>query len=121
MVSEPGYFLLITLILSSLWLITMETRGKTNAEFRDEVNDTLSHHESSLEQIHSIQGQLYATLQSVLSELQALLVTRNPSTSHTTEVNPFSSLGGASSSNSDTSTQHLKLNFPAFDGQHLQA
>ena len=120
-VSEPGYFLLITLILSSPWLITMETRGKTNAEFRDEVNNILSRHESSLEQIHCSQGQLHATLQSVLSELQALRVTRNSSTSHTTEVNSFSSPGGASSSNSNTSTQHLKLNFPAFDGQDPQA
>ena len=40
-VSEPDYFLLITFILSSLWLITMETRGKTNAEFQDEVNNIL--------------------------------------------------------------------------------
>ena len=120
-VSEPSYFLLITFILSSSWLITMETRGKTNAEFRDEVNNILSCHESSLEQIHSSQGQLHATLQSVLSKLQALRVTHNSSTSHTTEVNSFSSPGGASSSNSDTSTQHLKLNFPEFDGQDPQA
>ena len=48
-------------------------------------------------------------------------MTRNSSTSHTTEVNSFSSPGGASSSNSETSTQHLKLNFPAFDGQDPQA
>ena len=85
------------------------------------MNNILSRHESSLEQIHSSQGQLHATLQSVLSELQALLVTRNSSTSHTTEVNSFSFPGGASNSNSDASTQHLKLNFPAFDGQDPQA
>ena len=76
---------------------------------------------SSLEKIHSSQGQLHATLQSVLSELQALYMTRNSSMSHTTEVNSFSSPCGASSSNSDTSTQHLKLNFLAFDEQDLQA
>ena len=85
------------------------------------MNNTLSRHESSLEQIHSSQGQLHATLQYVLSELQALRVTRNSSTSHTTEVNSFSSPGGASNSNSDTSNQQLKLNFPTFDGQDPQA
>ena len=66
-VSQPCYFLLITFILSSPWHITMETRGKTNTEFRDEVNNILSRHESSLEQIHSSQGHIHATLQSVLN------------------------------------------------------
>ena len=47
----------------------MDTRGKTNAEFRNEVNEALARHESSFDQVN-------ATLQAVLMELQALRVTR---------------------------------------------
>ncbi|XP_034684112.1 uncharacterized protein LOC117913267 [Vitis riparia] len=43
----------------------MDTRGKTNAEFRNEVNEALARHESSFDQVN-------ATLQAVLTELQAL-------------------------------------------------
>ena len=62
----------------------MDTRGKTNAEFRSEVNEILAHHESSFDQVN-------ATLQTVLTELQSLRVSRN--SNHTnTEINPFASV-----------------------------
>ena len=41
----------------------MDTRGKSNAEFRSEVSDALARHEASVEQVH-------AALQAVLTELQ---------------------------------------------------
>ncbi|KAL9454589.1 hypothetical protein AB3S75_010065 [Citrus x aurantiifolia] len=40
----------------------MDTRGKTNAEFRSQVNKILARHESSFDQVN-------ATLQTVLIEL----------------------------------------------------
>ncbi|KAH7521875.1 hypothetical protein FEM48_Zijuj07G0078400 [Ziziphus jujuba var. spinosa] len=43
----------------------MDTRGKTNAEQFNEGNETLSRHEASLDQVH-------ASMQQVLSKLQAL-------------------------------------------------
>ena len=48
----------------------METRGKTNTKFRNEVSEILARHESSFDQVR-------ATLQTVLTELQALRASRN--------------------------------------------
>ena len=67
MVSEPGY--------------TMDTRGKSNIEFRGEVNEALARHESNFDQVH-------VTLQTVLTELQALHVSRSPRM-NPLELNPF--------------------------------
>ena len=43
----------------------MDTRDKSNAEFRNEVNEILVRHETSFDQVN-------ATLQVVLTELQYL-------------------------------------------------
>jgi uncharacterized coiled-coil protein SlyX len=59
----------------------MDTRGKSNVEFRNEVNEVLLRHESSFDQVN-------ATLQVVLTELQDLRTTRNLS-SNSPEINPF--------------------------------
>lgn len=48
----------------------METRNKSNAEFRAEVDEILTRHESSFDQINN-------TLQTVLTELQALKTSTN--------------------------------------------
>jgi hypothetical protein len=48
----------------------MDTRGKSNAEFRSEVNEALARHESNFDQVHG-------TLQTILTELQALRVSRS--------------------------------------------
>ena len=45
----------------------MDTRNKTNVEFREEVHEALSRHESNFEQIN-------IALQSVLTEIQSLKV-----------------------------------------------
>ncbi|KAL5718323.1 hypothetical protein ACHQM5_011236 [Ranunculus cassubicifolius] len=82
----------------------MGTRAKTNAEFRDDVNEALARHESSFDQVN-------ATLQTV---------SRNSNTNYP-EINPFAA--GKSShcptlarSNTDNH-QQLKLFFPKFNGE----
>jgi hypothetical protein len=59
----------------------MDTHGKSNAEFHNEVNEILVRHESSFDQVN-------ATLQVVLIELQALRITRNLNT-NSSKINPF--------------------------------
>ena len=75
--------------------LIMETRTKTNTEFRNEVNETLAHHEAGIDQAnnnitqanHNI-DQMNATLLTVVTELQAL---RHAHTQNSTEreVSPF--------------------------------
>ena len=55
----------------------MDTRGKCNTEFRNEVSEILARHEANF-------GQIYNTLQSILAKLQTLQT--NP---EITDVNPF--------------------------------
>ena len=105
----------------------METRSKSNAEFRNEVSEILARHESSFDQVH-------ATLQTVLAELQALRATRNqPQVPNTDDVNPFAVGEAFQSTNrnlpittNQTVTQippllvpnsNLKLYFPKFTGE----
>ena len=49
---------------------SMATHNKSNAEFRDEVQEILAKHESNFDQIH-------ATLQTVLTEIQSLRIQHN--------------------------------------------
>ena len=53
----------------------MDTRGKTNAEFRNEVSEILTRHESSFDHLTNNITQINNTLQSVMAELQALKTT----------------------------------------------
>ncbi|KAL5555249.1 hypothetical protein UlMin_037485 [Ulmus minor] len=87
----------------------MDTRGKTNAEFRNDVNDILAQHETSFDQVNT-------ALQAVLTELQALRASHSQNTS-SLEPNE-SSHPNTSRSNTinDHSHQHLKLSFPRFNG-----
>ena len=101
----------------------MDTRGKSNAEFRSEVSDALARHEASVEQVH-------AALQAVLTELQALRTsqqTNNSQPINTTtqpEVNPLTGEGSSHyplavhfNPNTDqTRPSQLKLHFPRFNG-----
>ncbi|WJZ94681.1 hypothetical protein VitviT2T_013519 [Vitis vinifera] len=52
----------------------MDTRGKTNAEFRNDVNEILARHDTSFDQVNAV-------LQEVLTELQALRASHNQNTS----------------------------------------
>ncbi|KAL5810054.1 hypothetical protein ACOSQ4_026622 [Xanthoceras sorbifolium] len=91
----------------------METRGKTNAEFCNEVNKILARHESCFDQVN-------AALQSILTELQSL---HNSRSLHKvdTELNPFAP--GESSHCpyqpyfNNRSHHYLKLSFPKFNGE----
>ncbi|KAH9669753.1 hypothetical protein KPL70_021924 [Citrus sinensis] len=105
----------------------MDTRGKTNAEFKNEVNEILTRHESNFDCLNNNFNQVNATLQTVLAELQALRVNATTN-SAATEVNPFapgesshrptSFLNQIHTSNAthDHNQAHLKLNFPTFGG-----
>ncbi|KAL6313182.1 hypothetical protein AAG906_016770 [Vitis piasezkii] len=85
----------------------MDTRGKTNAEFRNDVNEILARHDTSFDQVNAV-------LQEVLTELQALRASHNQNTS----PRDASSHPHTSRSNiiSDHPHQHLKLSFPKFNG-----
>lgn len=84
----------------------MDTWGKTNAEFRNEVNEALARHESSFNQVNN-------TLQQVLMELQSMRISHSPRPMPQ-EINPFST--GESSTNRGNHHQSFKLTFPKFDG-----
>jgi hypothetical protein len=92
----------------------MDTHGKTNAEFRSDVNEILARHESNFNQVN-------AALQAVLTELQALRASRGQN-NNSSETNPFacdeSSHPHTSRSNTtkDYSNHNLKLSFPKFNG-----
>ena len=85
----------------------MDTRGKTNAEFHNDVNEILARHDTSFDQVNAV-------LQEVLTELQALRASHNQNTSPRED----SSHPHTSRSNiiSDHPHQHLKLSFPKFNG-----
>ncbi|KAL5800886.1 hypothetical protein ACOSQ3_032518 [Xanthoceras sorbifolium] len=50
----------------------METRGKTNSKFQNEVSEILAWHKSSFDLLNTNFNQVNAALQTVLTELQAL-------------------------------------------------
>ena len=104
----------------------METRGKSNVEFRTEVYEILGRHESKFNQMN-------ASFERLLTELQSQRVnpTSNPPTH---EVNPFALETTHNPSNFQnlTTTSHsslttnlqldrnhtqLKLSFPKFHGE----
>ncbi|KAL5753596.1 hypothetical protein ACOSP7_021816 [Xanthoceras sorbifolium] len=84
----------------------MGTRNQTNAEFRNEVYEILERHESSVYQV-------YATLQTMLTELQLLRISQNHS-QPLPDINPFIS------TDSNDRNHHLKLNFPKFSDEDPQ-
>ena len=108
MVSKLGY--------SWLFLVsTIDTFGKSNAKFCNEVNETLVPNESSFDQVN-------ATLQVVLIDIQALRTTHNLNTnSH--EINPFANEESSHQQpthphpNNNHQHHHLKLFFPKFNGE----
>ncbi|KAL5752695.1 hypothetical protein ACOSQ2_023202 [Xanthoceras sorbifolium] len=91
----------------------METRKKTNAEFRSEVNEILAQHKSSFNQVNS-------ALQAILTELQYLRISRSPHKADT-ELNPFAPGEFSHRPNqsyfNNRSHHHLKLSFPKFNGE----
>ena len=92
----------------------MDTRGKTNAEFRSDVNEILARHENSFDKVNT-------ALQVVLTELQALRASRSQN-NNSSETNPFardeSSHPHTSRSNTTKEYSHhnLRLSFPKLNG-----
>ncbi|KAH9699581.1 hypothetical protein KPL71_024420 [Citrus sinensis] len=96
-----------------------DTRGKTNAEFRNEVSEIIARHESSFDQVN-------ATLQTVLTELQALRVSRSSNTVNT-ETNSLAPAESSQNRNqpspslhgptTDRTHHHINLSFPKFNGE----
>ena len=86
----------------------MDTRGKSNAEFWNEVMEILARHESNFDQIHN-------TLQAILAKLQTLQTNLE-----TTDVNPFAPGNTPHHRQLLTPTtqptSNLKLSFPKFNG-----
>ena len=92
----------------------MDTRGKTNAEFCNDVNKILAQHKTSFNQVNT-------TLQAVLTKFQAFRTSRSQNTSPP-ETNPFAHDESSHPHTSRSNTihyhphQHLKLSFPKFNG-----
>ena len=96
----------------------MDTRGKTNVEFCNEVNETLVRHDTSFEKLNT-------TLQTILTELQAIRTIQ-----HTQAIPPETNLfvQEASSHRATSppfvaSFEHphqpqLKLHFLKFNGEN---
>jgi uncharacterized protein YdcH (DUF465 family) len=101
----------------------MDTRGKTNAEFRAEITEALGRHDANFDELNQNFNRVNDALQGVMAELQAMRIAQTHHSSER-EVNPFA--GGSSShdrsSSSHTSTfdrnhSNLKLNFPTYAGE----
>ncbi|KAL5857728.1 hypothetical protein ACOSQ3_005186 [Xanthoceras sorbifolium] len=93
----------------------METRGKTNPEFRSEVHEILSRHETSFDVMQNNYQQLNHSIQAVVAELQAMRMsqatnTYNLSSEQTNQINHSSPLF------QDRNHTQLKLFFPKFGG-----
>ncbi|KAL5799439.1 hypothetical protein ACOSQ4_032323 [Xanthoceras sorbifolium] len=99
----------------------METRGKTNSKFQNEVYEILAWHKSSFDLLNTNFNQVNAALQTVLTELQALCITPNPVTRER-EINPFSqSIPNLTNVPpppfQERNHTQLKLFFPKFGGE----
>ncbi|GMP48585.1 hypothetical protein CsSME_00015886 [Camellia sinensis var. sinensis] len=89
----------------------MDTRGKTNTEFRNEVSEILARHGSNFDQIHN-------TLQLILAKLQTLQLSPPAEPDfNITNINPFgSSLNPRLNPEPSKPAINLKLSFPKFIG-----
>ena len=91
----------------------MDTRCKTNAKFRSDINEILARHEISFDQVN-------AALQAVLTELQAFRASRSQN-NNSFETNSFACDESShphtfcSNTTKDYSHHNLKLSFPKFN------
>jgi len=96
----------------------MDTRGKTNAEFRAKITETLGRHDANFDELNHNFNRVNDALQGVMAELQAMRITHSHRSSER-EVNPFA--GGSTSHdrssatfNADRNHTTLKLNFSTY-------
>ena len=101
----------------------MDTRGKTNADFRMDVTETLARHDSHFDELTLNFSRVNDALQGVMAELQALRMAQS-TRNHDRDDNPFAT-GAHSHDRPSTSAQSqlershttLKLNFPTYVGE----
>jgi len=101
----------------------MDTRGKTNADFRMDVTETLARHDSHFDELTLNFSRVNDALQCVMAELQALRMAQS-TRNHDRDDNPFAT-GAHSHDRPSTSAQSqlershttLKLNFPTYAGE----
>lgn len=101
----------------------MDTRSKTNVEFRNKVNKALSHNDTNFEELKYNFGRVSYALQWVMVELQAMQIAQSNRTLDK-EVNPFTA-GETSHSKPFASTTsildrnhtHIELNFLIFTSE----
>ncbi|KAL5763876.1 hypothetical protein ACOSQ2_016470 [Xanthoceras sorbifolium] len=86
----------------------MDTRSKTNAEFRTKVTDILQRHEASF-------NQLNAALQTIMTEVQGLRMSRNSNT--VDSENPFAPAESSHRAQSIVPTYPAPISNPSF---HLE-
>jgi uncharacterized protein YdcH (DUF465 family) len=65
----------------------MDTRGKTNAEFRAEITEALEH-DANFDKLNQNFNRVNDALQGVMAELQAMRIAQTHRSSER-EVNPF--------------------------------
>nr|TKS04638.1 hypothetical protein D5086_0000141070 [Populus alba] len=99
----------------------MDTRGKTNAEFRAKITEALGRHDANFDELNQNFNRVNDALQGVMAELQAMRIAQTHRSSEK-EVNPFaggSSSHDRSSANLNVDRNHttLKLNFPTYSGE----
>ena len=100
----------------------MDTRSKTNAEFRIEVNEALTRHDTNFDELNHNFSQVSDALLGVMAELQAMRITSSNRTPNR-EVNPFV-IGDNFHDRPSASTTpifdwnhtNLKLNFSTYVG-----
>nr|TKR65597.1 hypothetical protein D5086_0000319300 [Populus alba] len=98
----------------------MDTRGKTNADFRMDVTETLARHNSHFDELTLNFSRVNDALQGVMAELEALRMAQS-TCNHDRDDNPFAT-GAHSHDRPSTSAQSqlershttLKLNFPTY-------
>nr|TKS02112.1 hypothetical protein D5086_0000166350 [Populus alba] len=101
----------------------MDTRGKTNADFRMDVTETLARHDSHFDELTLNFSRVNDALQGVMAKLQALRMAQS-TRNHDRDDNPFAT-GAHSHDRPSTPAQSqlershttLKLNFPTYAGE----
>jgi hypothetical protein len=101
----------------------MDTRSKTHAEFRVEVNETIARHDTNFDELNHNFSRVSDALQGVMAELQAMRIAQS-NRSLDREVNPFAAgdnfhdrPSASNTSNFDRNHTNIKLNFPTYAGE----
>ncbi|KAJ8751592.1 hypothetical protein K2173_016841 [Erythroxylum novogranatense] len=105
----------------------METRQKTNAEFRTEITElvakqeaTLQKQEETLDKVNANYNHLSSMIQNLVSDFHSFKLASTSTPSPSRPVSDQLSVKNNSPSNVTNSKHTLKLHFPKFDGEDPQ-